>query len=399
MSTIFHLDLDAFFVSVERIFDPSLEGKPVIVGANPKKGRGVVAACSYEARKYGLHSAMPIKKAYELCPNGIYIGGHHKEYSRFSKAVKRILEKYAPMIQQSSVDEFFMDFTGCKHIYGSFQLLAAKIQKEIKHKLGLPCSIGIASNKTVAKVASDFMKPEGITYVMPGMEKEFLAPLPVQAIPGVGKSTLKKLNKKGIFKVADVKKLLNVNSVKELYKNDISLVNKANGKGRDHLLPPQYRKSISKERTFGRDVKDRSKTEEVLFKLTSQVCQLMRDKNWQAATVSIKLRYANFHTITRAKTIKPSDDDKEIFTTALKLFRKNYNNVHGVRLIGIRLNNFSEYCEQQCLFDFEEVKKGRLLRAVTKIRDRYGYSTVQFGRTEKIDNIHTNPFHPEGKFL
>ena len=155
MKTIFHLDLDAFFVSVERVLDPSLIGKPVIVGGDPH-GRGVVAACSYEARKFGLHSAMPIRKAYKLCPHGEYIHGTHSEYSHFSKAVKNILTKYAPMIEQASIDEFYMDFSGCQKIYGSMIMFASKIQREIKDQLSLPCSIGIASNKTVAKTTTNF---------------------------------------------------------------------------------------------------------------------------------------------------------------------------------------------------------------------------------------------------
>ena len=173
--------MDAFFVSVERVLDPSLEGKPVIVGGDPH-GRGVVAACSYEARKFGLHSAMPIKTAYRLCPHGIYLRGHGREYGRYSMAAKKILEEYFPVVQQASVDEFYLDFSGCERIYGDAYSFAKKIQSEILTRLGLPCSIGIASNKSVAKIASDYKKPLGITLVPDGTEKEFLAPLPIEKI-------------------------------------------------------------------------------------------------------------------------------------------------------------------------------------------------------------------------
>ena len=203
MRTIFHLDLDAFFVSVERILDPSLNGKPVIVGGDPH-GRGVVAACSYEARVYGLHSAMPIRQAFKLCPGGIYLHGHHDEYVRFSRAVKNILTNYAPLIQQASVDEFYMDFTGCRKIYGSMFTFASRLQEEIRRKLSLPCSIGIGSNKTVAKIGSDCMKPMGITYIVPGMEKEFLYHMPVETIPGVGNVMLRELNNKGFYVIGDI---------------------------------------------------------------------------------------------------------------------------------------------------------------------------------------------------
>ena len=379
MRTIFHLDLDAFFVSVERILDPSLNGKPVIVGANPGYGRGVVAACSYEARKYGLHSAMPISKAYQLCPHGLYIQGSHGEYSRYSKAVKRILEKYAPLIEQAGVDEFYMDFTGTKHIYGSMYVFALKLQKEIFNKLQLPCSIGIGSNKTIAKICSDYAKPRGITYIIPGMEKEFLAPLPVETIPGVGKAMLKQLHEKSFYLIGDITKLPEDYWGIAFGKYGLSLYRKASGEGKMYLDKPQNRKSISKERTYGKDVISKTEMENTLFKLTSQVCQLLRDKNWQAATVSIKLRYSDFETITRAKTINPTDDDKTIFDTAVQLFRTNYKRRVSVRLIGIHLTKFSEFCEQEYLFEDKEIKRRKMFRAITKIRDKYGYCAVQFG--------------------
>ena len=381
MRTIFHLDLDAFFVSVERIIDPSLEGKPVIVGANPEYGRGVVAACSYEAREYGLHSAMPIRQAYRLCPNGIYLHGHHGEYSRFSKAVKYILEQYAPMLEQASIDEFYMDFTGCRHIYGSLFAFAQKLQKEVWDRLSLPCSIGIASNKTVAKIASDCMKPKGITYVLPGMEKEFLSPMPVETIPGVGKVTLESLHSKGFYTIGDITKLSEDYFTAAFGKWGIDLWRKAHGEGSEYLSPPQDRKSISKERTYGEDVTDKKKIEGTLFKLTGEVCQMLRDRNWQTSTISIKLRYSDFVTITRAKTVKPTDDDKTVFETALKLFRNSYTRRVSVRLIGIHITNFCEYGEQEVLFADKEVLREKMLRAVTKIRDKYGYDVIQFGRT------------------
>ncbi|MEE9431799.1 MAG: DNA polymerase IV [Melioribacteraceae bacterium] len=381
MRTILHLDLDTFFVSVERIIDPSLNGKPVIVGAKPEDGRGVVAACSYEAREYGLHSAMPIKQAYRLCPNGIYLHGAHGEYGRYSKAVKRILEKYAPLIEQASVDEFYMDFTGTEHIYGSMYVFAAKLQKEILDKLLLPCSIGIGSNKTIAKICSDYAKPKGITCVIPGMEKEFLAPLPVETIPGVGKVTLKSLHLKGIYKIDDLAKLSEDYLLVAFGKYGSALWRKANGEGKEYLNPPHKRKSISKERTYGKDENSRAKIEATLFKLTGQVGQLLRNKNWQVATVSIKLRYSDFVTLTRAKTIKPTDDDKTIFETAVKLLHNADERRVSIRLIGIHLTKFNEFSEQEEIFEDEEIIRKKMFRAITKIRDKFGYSSLQFGRT------------------
>ena len=378
MRTIFHLDLDAFFVSVERILDPSLKGKPVIVGGDPKFGRGVVAACSYEARAYGLHSAMPIRTAYRLCPHGVYIHGSHGEYSYFSKAVKIILKQYAPVIEKASIDEFYMDFTGCQNVYGSLFAFAAFLQKQIKKKLSLPCSIGIGSNKTIAKIGSDCMKPQGITYIMPGMEKEFLAPMPVETIPGVGKVTLKDLHSKGIYRICDITYLPQDYFAAAYGKYGIDLYRKANGSGSEYLTFEREQKSISHERTF-KDVTSKQYLNEKLFKLTGKACQELRDKGWEASTINIKLRYSDFKTLTRSKTIKLTDDDKTVFDVAWNMMMKAYTRRVAVRLIGVGLSRFNKFSEQEELFELEEIKRKKMLRAVNIIRSHYGYDIIQMG--------------------
>ena len=376
MRLILHLDLDAFFVSVERILNPKLKGKPVIVGGDPKYGRGVVAACSYEARQYGLHSAMPIRTAYRLCPNGIYIHGSHGEYSRFSDAVENILLKYAPLVEQASIDEFYLDMTGCQKIYGSIFSFASFIQKEIWTRLTLPCSIGIGSNKTIAKIASDCMKPTGITYILPGMEKEFLSPMPVETIPGVGAVTLKDLNSKGIYKIRDIASLPEEYFAAAYGKYGIDLWRKANGEGTEHLTIQRERKSISKETTFGEDVTSNEFLKKTLFELAGKICQTMRNHNWVASTITIKLRYSDFQTLTRSRTIKPTDDDKIVFDTAWQLLSKAHIRRVAVRLVGVGLTNFSEYSEQEFLFEDTEIKRKKMFRAVTRIRDKYGYNAI-----------------------
>jgi len=378
MRTIFHLDLDAFFVEVERILDPSLKGKPVIVGGDPKVGRGVVAACSYEARKFGLHSGMPIRTAYRLCPNGTYVHGNHDEYSHYSKAVKKILQQYAPIVQQASIDEFYLDMTGCENVYGSLFAFASFLQNEIRQKLSLPCSIGIGSNKTIAKIGSDCMKPCGITYILPGMEKEFLAPMPVEAIPGVGKVMLKELNAKGFYKIGDITKLPMDYFSAAFGKYGIDLYRKASGEGSEYLVLEHEQKSISHERTFS-DVTSKEFLKEKLFYLTGKVCKEIRDLGWEASTVSIKLRYSDFQTLTRMKTIKPTDDDEIIFNTAWSMLKNTYTRRVAVRLIGIKLTKFSPYSEQECLFEDYEIKRKKMLRAITRIRDKYGYNIIGFG--------------------
>ena len=378
MRTIFHLDLDAFFVSVERILDPSLKGKPVIVGGDPKYGRGVVTACSYEARVFGLHSAMPIRTAYRLCPHGIYLHGSHNEYSYFSKAVKNILKQYAPVIERASIDEFYMDFTGCRNVYGSLFAFASFLQKEIWEKLSLPCSIGIGSNKTIAKIGSDCMKPQGITYIMSGMEKDFLAPMPVETIPGVGKVTLKDLHSKGIYRIADITNLPQDYFAAAYGKYGIDLYRKANGGGSEYLTVEREQKSISHERTF-KDVTSKQFLKSKLFELTGKVCQDLRNKGWQASTINIKLRYSDFQTLTRSKTIKPTDDDRTVFDAAWEMMMKAHTRRVAVRLIGVGVSKFSEYAEQEELFEWEEIKRGKMLRAINIIRSHYGYDIIKIG--------------------
>lgn len=381
MKTIFHLDMDAFFVSVERILDPSLEGKPVIVGGDPH-GRGVVAACSYEARQFGLHSAMPIRNAFRLCPQGIYLHGHGKEYGRFSRAVKSLLERYFPIVQQASIDEFYLDFTGCEKIYGEPAKFAEKLQNEIWEKFHLPSSIGIASNKTIAKIASDFKKPRGITFVPPGGEKDFLAPLPIEKIPGIGKATFPMLRSRGFSIVGDIAKASPDYLSALLGKFGTELWEKANGKGNDILVTEHERKSISKETTFDKDLVSKTKIEEILFELVSKACQLLRNENWQTSTISIKLRYTDFVTLTRAKTVEPTDDDKVVFEVAKDLFEKSFTRRVGIRLIGIHLSKLNHYTEQCILFEDNETVRKRMLRAVMKIRDKYGFDAIRIGKTE-----------------
>ncbi|MFA6596390.1 MAG: DNA polymerase IV [Ignavibacteriaceae bacterium] len=379
MATIFHLDLDAFFVSVERILDPSLEGKAVIVGGDPQ-GRGVVAACSYEARAFGLHSAMPIRDAFRRCPDGIYLHGHGKEYTRYSKAVKNILEHYAPVMEQASIDEFYMDFSGCEKIYGHPYVLALRLQAEIKKELSLPCSIGIASNKFVAKIGSDYAKPEGITYVIAGQEQEFLAPLPIETMPGIGRVTTKELNARGFRIIKDI-----TNASSEYFsllfgKYGNAIYDHAHGKGTEFLTVERERKSIGREETFQTDLAEHKEIENILFHLVEDVCNSLRKKGWMAKTITLKLRYSDFITLTRSQTFKePANSDKVIFNAAVELFRNAYKRRVTIRLIGIQLTNFYSSFEQENLFDGKDEKEKRMLQAVDALRQKYGIKIVHYG--------------------
>ena len=379
MATIFHLDLDAFFVSVERILDPSLEGKPVIVGGDPQ-GRGVVAACSYEARAFGLHSAMPIRDAFRRCPNGIYLHGHGKEYTRYSKAVKNILERYAPVLEQASIDEFYMDFSGCEKIYGHPYMFALRLQAEIKKELSLPCSIGIASNKFIAKIGSDYAKPEGITYIVAGQEQEFLAPLPIETMPGIGKVTTKELNARGFRIIKDITSASSDYFSMLFGKYGSAIYEHAHGKGTEFLTVERARKSIGREETFQKDTADHKEIEGILFDLVEDVCNSLRKKGWMAKTITLKLRYSDFITLTRSQTFKePASSDKIIFNAAAELFRNAYKRRVSIRLIGIQLTNFYSSFEQENLFDGKGEKEKRMLQAVDTLRLKYGLKIVHYG--------------------
>lgn len=376
---LFHLDLDAFFISVERILDPSLEGKPVIVGGDPK-GRGVVAACSYEAREYGIHSAMPIRKAYQLCPDGIYLRGHYEEYVRFSRVVRKILEKYFPAVEQASIDEFYLDFSGCERIYGHPYFFASRIQVEIKHKAGLPCSIGIASNKFVAKVASDYAKPGGITFVVPGQEAEFLSPLPVEAMPGVGEVMKKELNTRGFYTIGQIAQTPKSYFSFIFGKYGEILHDHACGTGSTTFDINYEQKSISRETTYHTDTTDVEFIEKTLLELIEDAAHSLREENYLTRTIGIKLRYSDFVTITRTKTIRePTDNDKIIYSVARELFHKAYTRRVSIRLIGIHLSNFVLSVEQVSLFPSREEKERRILRIIDKLKSKFGEEIIKYG--------------------
>lgn len=376
---IFHLDLDAFFVSVERILDPSLNGKPVIVGGDPK-GRGVVAACSYEARQFGLYSGMPIRQAYQLCPNGIYIRGHYEEYVRFSRVVRKILEKYFPQVEQASIDEFYLDFTGCERIHGHPYFFASRIQNEIKHQVGLPCSIGIASNKFVAKVASDYAKPEGITFVVLGQEAKFLDPLPVEAMPGVGEVMKEELNLRGFYTIGQIAQTPKSYFALVFGKYGELLHDHACGIGSTFFNSGYEQKSISRETTFHSDTTDIEFIEKTLFELVEEAGNALRSENYMTRTIGIKLRYSDFITITKAKTIKDfTDNDKIIFSIVKELFHKAYTRRVSVRLVGVHLSSFVPFVEQFKLFQTREEKERKILHTIDKLKSKFGEEVIRYG--------------------
>ena len=379
---IAHLDLDCFFVSVERIKNPDLIGKPVIVGGSAA-GRGVVASASYEARKFGIHSAMPTARAQRLCPNLIVVHGSHGEYGRISKKLYERMCELAPVVERASIDEMNMDFTGCENLYhNDLPDFMKTIQKLVLDEFKLPCSIGLASNKTIAKIAVNQVKPAGVIFVPHGAEAAYLAPLDIGVIPGVGKKTEEYLRAKGFHKVADIQQRTEKEILDILGKHGLWIYNVAFGRGSDVIGDEWDAKSISREETFTKDISDRKKLEKTIFELTEDVCQQLRDHGWKTGTVTLKLRYSDFKTLTHAKSIEPTNDDAIVAQTARSLLHSAYTSNLPIRLIGVRLTNFDEKEQMELSLFPSEKKKQDILKIVGKIRKKFGDKVIHVGGEE-----------------
>ncbi|PIU45812.1 MAG: DNA polymerase IV [Ignavibacteriales bacterium CG07_land_8_20_14_0_80_59_12] len=377
---IAHLDLDSFFVSVERVKNPSLIGKPVIVGGRPG-GRGVVASASYEARKYGVHSAMPTAQALKLCPHLIIVSGHHGEYADYSDRVFKRLLDFAPVAERASIDEVYMDFTGCEAVYrNDLPGLMKTLQQLIKDEFGLPCTISLASNKTIAKVATDGAKPNGVISVPHGAEMEFLAPLSIDVLPGVGKKTSEVLKGKGFFKISDLQRASRGRLIELLGAYGGYLFDAASGIGADSIETEWTRKSISREETFPHDIADTRRLEEILFTLVESVCGTLRAHHWKARTVTLKLRYSSFKTITCRQTLEPLNYDPEVFTAARELLRKAYDKGKPVRLIGVGLSQFVDEAQTELPLFPSSPHRRKVLDAVDRLRQKFGDDVIHLGK-------------------
>ncbi|MFQ5770283.1 MAG: DNA polymerase IV, partial [bacterium] len=336
--TILHLDMDAFFAAVEQLDNPQYRGKPVIVGADPKggKGRGVVATASYEARKYGIHSAMPISQAYRRCPHGIYLRGRSKRYSEVSQQVMAILQQFTPVIEKISIDEAFLDLTDSLKLFGSAPITGQKIKNRIREELHLTASIGIAPNKFVAKIASDLEKPDGFVLVQEGTEKTFLKNLPVSKLWGVGKKTEQVLKNMGISTIGQIAQLPEQELIRRLGKWGNALWRLANGMDARPVLTSTPRKSISQEITFDADTDNEELIERTLFRLADALTRLMRNKHLKGRTVTLKIRLEDFSTFTRSQSLSDFVDSTQVLKgIVIDLFRKFDRKNMKVRLIGI----------------------------------------------------------------
>lgn len=383
--SIIHVDLDAFFASVEELLDPSIAGLPVIVGGDPAK-RGVVASASYAARAYGVHSAMPMAQALRLCPYAVVRHGHHEVYASYSKRVMAILAEYTPLLEQVSIDEAFLDVTGCEQLFGPPVEIARRIQQRILSELGLSASLGVASNKLVAKVASTLAKPRGLHVVPPGQESAFLAPLPIEYLWGIGKVTAERLHHLGVQTIGQLAALPD-QQMKALFGSVAAeMRRRALGIDDSPVGAEARRKSVSQEHTFPRDVTDIRVLKRYLLEMSEELTAQLRKYGECARTVVLKMRYPDFRTITRRATLaQPTDLTDVIYAQAIALLQREWRQGIQIRLIGLGVTGLVQ-ARQLNLFEESSQRLVRLSRAVDEIRSKYGGQAIRRASLLKHDD-------------
>jgi DNA polymerase IV len=404
--TIFHVDMDAFFVSVEELFDPNLKGKAVVVGGQ-RDERGVVSAASYEARKFGVHSAMPLRTAAKLCPHAIFINGHPERYRDCSQKVYAVLNLFSPQVEMASIDEAYLDMTGTTRLHGPPLKAAHSLHERMKADARLNCSIGIGSSRLIAKVSSAQAKPNGVLWIVPGQEAKFLAPLDVGAIPGVGKVMESNLNGLGIRKVGDLARLEESDLEHRFGKWGLALAGKSRGEDAGGWFDNEVgadleAKSISHEHTYNEDTADATQLESTLMRLSEMVGRRLREAGVHARTVQLKLRYKDFTTITRAHTPpSPTQLDTEIFEQIRALFHKNWKRGAQVRLLGVQASSFTTQAGQMDLLEGGRQQRWKdALAAADRLRDKFGESSVKLAagmRGGFRERTHESPVGLPGK--
>ncbi len=379
-STILHVDMDAFFVSVELLARPELRGKPVVVGGQPNQ-RGVVSAASYEARKFGIHSAMPLRTAGRLCPHATFLESNHHLYTEWSDRIACILQSFSPVVEMASVDEAYLDLAGTERIHGHPLAAAHKLLTTIQSRTGLPCSGGLASTRLVAKVASDQAKPRGLLFVPLGSEAAFLATLPVRKIPGIGKVTEESLRSRGIEIVAQLAAVPQEKLEEAFGQWGTALYRKARGLDAYEFFIDAEPKSVSNNHTFLEDTADREKLDSLLSFLCQKSSKRLRDARLHARTITLTIRYAGFETHTHSCTLPEATHlDSVVLATIRRLFDGKWDRKRKVRLLGVGLTNLTHGESQISLLDVEKKQRlENLTRATDKLRDRFGFSKIQLG--------------------
>jgi DNA polymerase-4 len=407
LRTIFHVDMDAFFVSVEELYDPALKGKAVVVGGQ-REERGVVSAASYEARKFGVHSAMPLRTAAKLCPDAVFVDGHPERYRECSEKVYKVLTSFSPQIEMASIDEAYLDMTGTARLHGPPLKAAHTLHQRMKSETQLNCSVGIGTSRLIAKVSSGQAKPNGVLWIVPGEEAKFLAPLDVREIPGVGKVMESSLNALGIKKVGDLARLGDSELEERFGKWGLALAGKARGEDAGGWFDSEVgaggdAKSISHEHTYNEDTADATQLEATLMRLSEMVGRRLRESNFHARTIQLKLRYKDFTTITRAHTLPaPTQLDTEVFEQVRALFRAKWKKGAQVRLLGVHASSFSSaQPDQMNLLEGGRQQRWKdALAAADRLRDKFGESSVSLAsgmRGTFRERTHENPAGLPGK--
>lgn len=391
---ILHIDMDTFFCSVERLFDPDLAGKPVIVGGDPSQ-RGVVAACSYEAREYGVHSAMPLARAGKLCPEAVYLRGNFKAYVHYSGLVRDILDEYTPLIEHAGIDEAYLDLTGCRLIFGEPAAVVQEIRKRISDELGLPASGGLSAAKVVSKVASAAAKPNGFLEVKPGEELAFLSPLAVEKLPGVGPVCRASLADLGIRKVGDLA-LLPVEALESVLGSWGRVLHEhARGVDNRRLSDGRTPRSVSRETTYDTDTIDYDMVRSTLLLLAEKACRALRSEGLATTRIAVKLRHSDFKTYMKFRTLAlPTDQEQAVHQVALELFDRLLDRGVRIRLVGVALSGLvSSGCQGE-LFSgpsdgvparaFDSLARDNLNESIDRIRERYGFEAIVRGSTAAL---------------
>ncbi len=386
LRSILHMDLDSFFVSVERLKDPSLLGKPVIVGGVGH--RGVVSSCSYEARKFGVHSAMAGAKAHQLCPHGIFLSGDSAAYSKYSRMVTEIIADSAPLFEKASIDEFYVDLTGMDKYFGSYKWSSELRQKIIKES-GLPISFGLSINKMLAKMATNDAKPNGQLMIEHGKEQDFLDPKPVGKIPFVGEKLEESLKRMGIHTIHDLRMMPIENLMKIYGKTGTMLWNRARGISTSPVANYRVEKSISVERTFDMDTTDIEFLHSALFVLTEKLSFDLRKLNRLTACVTVKIRYDDFSTTSRQHTVDDTLSSKYLIEMSASLFDSLYEKGRPVRLIGVRFSQLIHANAQFDLFNDKE-EENNLYKAIDSVKNKYGSNKLILARGIDLGNVKRN---------